>query len=282
MSNCKPLFNIANWWLLVGSLVLGYFWGSASPLVGTQLCAPFSHNISLLHSGKTFRKQARYVLKCYPHCHAFTPLHVVSQQCQSFTWLLPLSNIPVQRPLLFIGTQWGSPAPGVLIPTPGTPWLFLSRPICNTIIPGFLTLEKIQSMSAFHTPCAELVLLKKLYRKGIKMTVYQLSKYQRHFLTLTFTLASLASWAPGASITMLFVWGAFLGSCLQPEEPKLCCTWALNSALQSWPPVLTIHSTAPFPLLFLMVRTCLPEAPLGSSSFSWPRFSSPSLPPVPS
>lgn len=104
---------------------------------------------------------------------------------------LPVSSVspspgfcPEQRPLLFFGTQWGSPAPRVLIPAPGTPWLVLSRPTCNIIIPGFLTLEEIQSTSTFHTPCAELILLKKLYRKGIKMTICQLSKHQRHSLTL--------------------------------------------------------------------------------------------------
>lgn len=66
------------------------------------LHVPFNHDIPSLHSGKTFRKQATYGLKRYPYCTAFAPVHIASQQGQSFTWLLPLSNIPAQRPFLVL------------------------------------------------------------------------------------------------------------------------------------------------------------------------------------
>lgn len=117
-------------------------------------------------------------------------------------WATPLCK---DLSFFHVGTQWGSPAPCGLIPTPGTPWFVLRLPICITLLSGFLMLEEKQTMSAFHATRVKLVLLKKFYRKGVKMTICQLSKHQCHSLTL----------APGASITVLLVWEAFLGGALQ-------------------------------------------------------------------
>lgn len=93
--------------------------------------------------------------------------------------------------------------------------------------------------------------------------------------------AILASWAPGASISMLFVW-----ACLFQRSPSAirAKTAASEPSILAFRADLRANAGNPQQGRFfsaLIICTCPSEAPLGSNSFSWSHFSYPSLPPFP-